>query len=224
MSRILTTILILAAIAPLTRTDAHAEEGDIRLRGLALELIDGIDRLELRHEERVLGELHLPTGQLRGDTTVTAREFSYGIIVDDAFRSLGSVTLPADGLEFILVLAPTDDREGYLAFAVRADDPDFRGDDTHVLNFTPHRLQITLGDVKKEAGPGESVRLRPEISEEATTYRAMFAYEKEDAFIPFSNTVWQVNPNTKALVLVFQEPLTGRMMYRSITVTAQNRP
>lgn len=219
MLRILTTILFAAVIAPLDAQEGDGgNRGGIQLRGFAFALFEGIDQLELRNGEQAVGALSLPTGELRNRTRVSAREFSYGITIGEEFRSLGRVALPEAGRDFIVVFAPV--RNGYRAFAVRVDDPEFRGDDTYLFNFSRHRLGITLGTARQQVAPGETVRLRPAFPSDATFYQAMFAYERDGTFVPFNNTRWPVNPNTKALVFVFQDPETGRMMYRSVTELA----
>jgi hypothetical protein len=174
--------------------------------------------LELRHEEKTVGHLFLPTGQLRERTSVKARALSYGVMEGDKFRSLGRVALPEVGRDFILVFAPVKD--GYRAFPVRADDPEFRGDDTFLFNFTEHRLAIQLGSARYRMEPWKNAILHPSFAKDATFYQAMFAYEKDDSLLAFNNTRWPVNPNTKALVFVFHDQASDRLMYRSVTELA----
>lgn len=220
--RLAIAILILGTTASLGAQEDQAGEGErgIQLRGLAFSHFEGIDQLELRHEEKSVGALFLPTGQLRERTQVSSRIFSFGITKDGVFRPLGRTALPPEGRDFILVMAPV--RNGYKAFPVRADDPNFRGDDTMLFNFTPSKIAILLGDGKFMVAPWGSALLRPSFAKDATFYQAMFAYEKDGSYIPFNNTRWPVNPNTKALVFVFFDQESDRLMYRSVTELAGN--
>ena len=219
MPKTLSLLFLIAAFQPLCaqESDKTTSRG-IQLRGFAFALFKGIDTLELRSKDKLVGELFLPTGQLRNRTPVSARQFSVGVTEDDTFRTLGTVTLPDAGKDFIVVFAPT--ANGYQAFPVRADDPDFRGDDTYLFNFTDHRLGIMLGTAKQAVPPWDRARLRPAFPADATFYQALFTYEKEGSFVPFNNTRWPVNGNIKALLFVFKDPATGRLAYRSVTELA----
>lgn len=219
MWRSIISLLALCSISPLgaqesqekSATDSH----QIRLRGFAFSHFEGIERLELRHQEKIIGTLDLPTNQLRKHILVSARTFSYGVTTDEVFRPLGHAELPAEGKDFILVVASV--KNGYKAFPVRTDDPDFRGNDTLVFNFTKHRLEILLGDTKHQIEPWEKSILRPKLAENVTFYQAMFSYEKDDAFIPFNNTRWPVNHNTRSIVFVSHDDDTGNLIFRSVT-------
>jgi len=211
-------ILLFTAAHPGAQEETDGRKRGIHLRGFAFALFEGIDRLELRHEEKTVGELLLPTGQLRNRTAVSARAFSYGIMEGEKFRSLGHVALPAAGRDFILVFAP--EKDGYKAFPVRADDPDFGGDDVFLFNFTPYRIAILLGTAKQQVKPWDNALLHPAFASDALFYQAMFAYEKDGTLAVFNNTRWPVNPNTKALVFVFHDEASDRLMYRSVTELA----
>lgn len=213
------SFLLLIAASTVSAQVAEEKPGrGIQIRAFAFALFEDIGKLQLRSEKRVLGELELPTEQLRARTSVSSRAFAFGVEENDSFRILGKVALPDVGSDFILVYAPTKD--GYRAFPVRADDPNFRGNDTVVFNFSTHRLGIMLGTAKQTIAPSENSRLRPAFPADATFYQALFTYEKEGKFIPFNNTRWPVNSNTKALLFVSEEPSTGKLAYRSVTELA----
>lgn len=215
MHLILAAVLALL-IAPFLRAQepAGASSG-IRLRAIAFTHFEEIATVELRRDERILTEIELPTGQLRAPVSITGRQFVAGVPVGDTFRALGTVTLPDQGRDFILVFAPA--ANGYRIFPVRADDPDFRGNDTLLFNFTPHRVGAQLGSSRQVIDPMKSARLRPGIEDDETFYQALFAYEENGEFIPFNNTRWPVNAATKALVFVHKDPATGDFLYRSVT-------
>ena len=213
------SLLLLIAASTVSAQDAKEKPGrGIQVRAFAFALFEDIAKLQLRTGKRVLGELELPTGQLRARVSVSAHALSFGVEKNDSFRLLGKVVLPEVGSDFILVFAPTKD--GYRAFPVRVDDPDFRGNDTVVFNFSTHKLGIMLGTARQTVAPCENSRLRPAFPADATFYQALFTYEKEGKFIPFNNTRWPVNSNTKALLFVFEEPSTGKLAYRSVTELA----
>jgi len=218
--RLVFPILILAATAPIGAQEEEAEEKNrgIQLRGFAFSHFEGIEHLELRNEGKSVGELFLPTGQLRGRSSVSSRTFSYGVTTDGEFRSLGHTALPPEGRDFILVMAPV--KHGYKAFPVRADDPNFRGNDTMLFNFTQYKLAILLGEGKFKVNPWGNALLRPSFAKDATFYQAMFAYEIDNHLEVFNNTRWPVNANTKALVFVFHDQANNRLMYRSVTELA----
>ena len=220
MKTLFLPILALGLTIPLGAQEEQAENRrGVQVRGFAFSHFEGIEKVELRHEEKTVGELFLQTGQLRERSRVSSRIFSYGITRDGVFRSLGSTELPPEGKDFILVMAPV--KNGYKAFPVRADDPEFRGDDTFLFNFTKYKIAVLLGDAKFKVEPWKNRLLRPSFAKDATFYQAMFAYEQEGDFIPFNNTRWPINPNTKALVFVYLDQNTNRLMYRAVTELAQ---
>jgi len=219
MKSLILPILALSLTLPLGAQEKPGEnQRGIQIRGFAFSHFESIDKLELRHEEKSVGELFLPTGQLRERTRVSSRVFSYGVTKDGVFRALGNTALPTEGKDFILVMVPV--KNGYKAFPVRADDPDFRGDDTFLFNFTKHKIAILLGDAKFMVEPWKNRLLRPSFAKDTTFYQAMFGYEKDGRFIPFNNTRWPINPNTKSIVFVYHDPIADRLMYRSVTELA----
>ena len=216
MKKILLGIILLFTSAfGGAQEETDGKDNGIQLRGFAFEHFEGIDRLELRHEEKKVGELFLPTGQLRNRTPISTRVFSYGVTEAEQFRSLGRVELPEVGRDFILVVVAGKD--GYEIYPVRADDPDFRGNDSLVFNLTKYRLEIHLGDAQTHLEPWENSILRPHHAEDATFYQARFSYEKDDAFVPFNNTRWPVNHNVKSMVFVYHDEKTGNPVFRSVT-------
>ena len=219
MWQFITTLFALYCAFPLAAQDKPEGVSEtIQLRGFAFSCFEGIERLELRHEENIVGTLDLPTHQLRNRTTVSSRSFSYGISTDGNFRPLGQTDLPADGKDFILVVASV--KNGYKAFPVRTDDPDFRGNDTFLFNFTKYRLEILLGEATHQVKPWENAILRPSHAADATFYQARFSYDKDGTMTPFNNTRWPVNPNTKSLVFVSYDDDTDKLLFRSVTETA----
>jgi hypothetical protein len=214
-------LLLILAVMPVSaqETEKSPRHG-IQIRGFAFALFENVDKLQLMAAERDLGELELTTSQLRSGISVSARSFAYGITKDDTFRSLGTVALPEKGRDFILVFYPTS--TGYMAFPVRADDPEFRGNDAMVFNFTKYPLGIMLGTSENKIEPFKNSLMRPEFAEGEFFYQALFTYEKDGTYKPFNNTRWPVNPNTKALVFFFEDPSTGALTYRSVTELAGN--
>jgi len=219
MWRSLLTALTLLAVMPLgAQEKPEAPQHGVQVRGFAFALFEGIDKLELRHEEKSVGELFLPTGQLRDRSRASSRVFSYGVTKDGVFRSLGNTVLPPQGKDFILVMVPV--KNGYKAFPIRADDPEFHGDDSLLFNLTKFKIAVRLGEAKFKVDPWKHGLLRPTFEKDATFYQATFAYEKDGSFITFNNTRWPINPNTKAIVFVYHDPQADRLMYRSVTELA----
>ena len=217
MLKILVLLPLILATPLAAQDDGRAAESGILLRAIAFSHFENFDTVELRREERTLTPLELPTGQLRSRVSVSARQFTCGVAEGENFRPLGNITLPDNGRDFILVFAPT--KTGYRIFPVRTDDPDFKGNDTILFNFTPHLVGVMLGTAKQTVPSLKSSRLRPGISPDDTFYQAMFSYEKDGKFIPFNNTRWPVNANTKGLVFVHQD-ITGKFVYRGVTALA----
>lgn len=189
------------------------------MRAFAFGHFEGIDHVELRDGDKIVGGLKLQTSQLRAAIPVASRRITFGVPAGDSFRVLGRVALPEEGVDFILVFVPVEN--GYRAFPVRADDPDFRGDDKFVFNFSKYHLAILLGESRNRVEPWGSKRLRPKFDKDAHFYRAMFTYDRDGKLAVFSNTRWRVNPNTKSLIFVYHDEALDRMTYRSVIELAR---
>jgi len=218
MPKIPALLCLILATHLVAQDEESSGKSGIHLRAIAFSHFENFATVDLRHQERTLTRLELPTGQLRARVSISAREFSCGVAEGEAFRILGNVILPEKGRDFILVFVPT--KTGYRIFPVRADDPDFKGNDTLLFNFTPHLIGVMLGTAKQTIPSLKSALLSPGISPGGTFYQALFSYEKDGAFIPFNNTRWPVNSNTKTLVFVNQDTTTGKFAYRSVTELA----
>lgn len=218
MLKILAILSLILPTALAAQDEGKPVRSGILVRAIAFSHFENFDTVELRHEEHTLTPLELPTGQLCAPVSVSARQFTCGVAEGENFRTLGNITLPDLGRDFILVFAPT--KTGYSIFPVRADDPDFKGNDTFLFNFTPHLIGVMLGTAKQTIPSLKSARLRPGISPDDTFYQAMFSYEKDGKFIPFNNTRWPVNSNTKGLVFVHQDITTGKFAYRGVSELA----
>ena len=198
-----------------------AKKSGIQIRAIAFNLFENIDAVELRREEQILTQLKLPTGQLRNSVSVSARQFTCGVAEEKGFRVLGNVILPEIGRNFILVFVPT--KTGYRIFPVRSDDPAFKGNDILLFNFTKSTIGVMLGTAKQKIKSLKSAQMSPGIGPEDTFYQALFTYQKDEkggSFIPFNNTNWPVNSNTKHMVFVHQDITTGEFTYRAVAELA----
>jgi len=209
-------LIRLAGVAPALEQEPNLNSG-ILIQGFAVELVNGIEKVELREKDRLLVELELATGQLDAGKSIKAREFSFGITKDKAFVPMGSISLPDSGRNFILVFVPAQD--SYRCHVVRADDPEFKGNEALLFNFTPYRIHAELGTDKQAIDSEKSVRLSPGFETDALSYPARFSYEPENGIIlPFSNTRWRVNGNLKTIVFVTMAADTNTPAYRSVVL------
>ncbi len=216
---LLICLLAIVSLTPAPGREEGSASGGVQLRAFAFALSGGADELELRREKSVLGTLELSEDQLGERIVVKARQFTCGVLEGENFKPLAAVKLPEKGRDFILVFAPT--KTGYRVFPVRADDPEFRGNDTWLFNFSPYKLGIMLGTAKQAVESTKNARLRPAFPEGATFFQALFTYEKNGKYVPFNNTRWPVNSNTKSLLFVYENPENGRLAYRSVIELAK---
>lgn len=213
--------LIILSLSAILFGQAQAQNGsDIRLRPIAFSHFENVDELSLRQGERDLGIMTVPTRHLTSETQVRVREFQFGIVKEEVFRPLGKVLLPEQGRDFILVMVPV--KSGYRVFPVRADDPDFGGNDVCFFNFTPHVLLVALGETKSKIDPASYRIITPEPKDGSTIYKALFAYVKEGRAIPFNNSRWPVNGKIKSLVFVHWDQENERLTYRSVSLLAND--
>jgi hypothetical protein len=221
MRKFLILLSFLFATNLVAQDEVPAKKSGIQIRAIAFKLFENIDAVELRREEQILTQLQLPTGQLRTSVSVSARQFSCGIAEEKGFRVLGNVILPKIGRNFILVFVPT--KTGYRIFPVRSDDPAFKGNDILLFNFTKSTIGVMLGNAKQTIQSLKSAQISPGFAPEDTFYQALFTYQKDEKggpFIPFNNTNWPVNSNTKHMVFIHQDITTGEFTYRSVTELA----
>lgn len=212
-------ILSASLALPVFAKETSEPPKGIHIRALASALSGNLETLNLREAEQDLGEIKLETATLGDRDSVPVRQFTFGLNQPDgSFRSLGMVTLPEAGHDFILVFAPIKD--SYQVFPIRTDDPEFRGSDSILFNFTPFKIRAIVGGITKQIASMQHEPLRPIYNKGDTTYQANFAYEKNDKMIPFNNTRWLVNPNLKTLVFIYLNPETQKPAYRAVSTLA----
>ena len=210
--------ILLASILPLSGQQTERESKGLAVRTLALGLFENISEIELRSSDgKPAGELILETQQLRERQKLKTRTFTFGTTLADGktFRPLGKATLPPSGSDFILILVPVKD--GYRAFPLRSDNPDFRTNSAYLLNLTTTQIGVVLGTAKTTLNPGKSTVLQPTYSANAHFYQATFYFAEDGAPIPFNNSRWPFSERLRQLVFIHTDHATGTPTFTSIT-------
>lgn len=216
-------ILIFAFFACFTSQAFSQEDSKvsekITIRVFALAVSGDLKSVHLRSESGELGVVSLESIVLGQRLEVSVRKFAFGVNqADGTFNSLGTVTLPEVGNDFVLVFSPTKD--SYEVFPVRVDDLEFKGDNSILFNFTDYKIKVSAGESSTVVASKERGILKPAYKPEDDSFIANFAYDRNGQMMTFSNTRWIVNPNLKSIVLVFFDTNTNQPNYRSVSMLA----
>jgi len=206
--------LALAATLLLTPL-AHAQGGrkaKLAVRFLAERVPAGIEEVELVAAESRSEPFGLPTNHLSEPREVPAR--SFGIAPAGKSTSLATVTLPAEGSDFIVMLIPGD--KGFHPVVIPAKDPTFRPGDVYFFNNADKTVLGYVGSAKFSLEPGKGRSLRPAGARREGFYDVGFGVKEKEGNRALSTTRWPVEENMRSYVFFFVNPTTKRPDFRAV--------
>lgn len=188
----------------------------IQVQLLAVELLEDVPRIVLRHGETTSEAIDLPTHGLSEPLGVRSRSLVVATpgTAEEPGRALTKVTLPSVGKRFLLLLVPGKDSYG--ARVVRLDDPAFKPGSVCFFNVCPIPIAGTLGSTKFLAKPVTPVITSPPRQGELPYYQVSFYYKKGETTRPFADTRWPYDDRSRSFVFFYPKTKTGRISYRAV--------
>jgi hypothetical protein len=135
---------------------------------------------------------------------------------ESGYRPVGTVTLPEQGKDFILLLEPVAPAE-FKPYVVNSRQPLFGADSVLFFNACDVTVGAELGD-KKALIPIRKITIlqAPARKGEVPYYQvALYQWENEEARM-FSTTRWPHRSAGRNYVFIYRDAETGRLTYRGI--------
>ncbi|MES2923559.1 MAG: hypothetical protein V4819_18535 [Verrucomicrobiota bacterium] len=214
MSVRLPLLLLVALTLPLaaqkTKPSGKAESG-ITVRLLADEVPEGQGKVLLQTEASKSEAVDLPTAALSAPIAVSARKME--LKAADSEVALGSITLPAEGKSFAVLLAP-EKPTGYIPFVVRLDDDSFNAGDLFFINRSAKTVVLKLGGNELVLEAGKAVKARPTDPVDNAYYVVISERDPSgDKLITSSR--WPVDSQLRSYIF-FSTNAKGRTTFRAV--------
>jgi hypothetical protein len=146
----------------------------------------------------------------------SSREFSLAIpdtSQESGYRSVGKVTLPEQGKDFILLLEPA--KEVYKVHVVDSRESRFGADSILFFNASDIILGAALGSNKVLIKPRIAVFAKPPPRGEKPFYQVTFYQPDNSKARPFANTRWPHREASRCYVFFYRSE-TGRLTYQAV--------
>ncbi len=146
----------------------------------------------------------------------TTREFSLAVIdakQESGFRAVASVSLPAEGKDFILLLEPAG--ETYKVHVVNGKDSRFGADCVLFFNASDITLGATLGASKVLIKPRVAVFAKAPPRGEKPYYQVTFYQPDDGQARTFANTRWPHRDKGRCYIFFYRSQ-AGRLTYQAV--------
>jgi|694.fasta_scaffold72208_1 hypothetical protein len=145
-----------------------------------------------------------------------ARQFALALpdqSVEIGFRSVGEVTLPAQGKDFILLLEPT--AEKFKAHVIASRESRFVADSTLFFNASETPVVAALGSEKTLIKPRVAVFAKAPARGEKPFYQATLYQAVDGKPKPFFNSRWPHRDNVRCYAFIYRNE-AGRLTYQAV--------
>jgi hypothetical protein len=145
-----------------------------------------------------------------------ARQFALALpdqSVEIGFRSVGEVTLPAQGKDFILLLEPT--AEKFKAHVIASRESRFVADSTLFFNASETPVVAALGSEKMLIKPRVAVFAKAPARGEKPFYQATLYQAVDGKPKPFFNSRWPHRDNVRCYAFIYRNE-AGRLTYQAV--------
>jgi hypothetical protein len=200
---ILSTLLIDPAIA--------GEQSNLRF--LAANLPDGIGELTWLAGKTEGEAITLSTEHLSAPVTMPERAFVLQAGAEK--RLLATITLPAEGESFVVLLA--GEPAGTLKpFVFPTTDPAFCGGDVFLFNSSDGKIFGKLGSTDFELAPLEGKAVRPGGDLSEGSYPVEFNVREEAGDRVLRTLRWPVQTRSRSYCFFFKNPAKDRIEFRTV--------
>ncbi|MEK7951313.1 hypothetical protein [Luteolibacter soli] len=214
MMRLVTLFaLLFAAVAP---AQESSKGGDVKVRFLAERAPADLGQVVMATAEAKSSPFDLPVNFVSEPQAAPARAFSLKQATGKAV-SLATVTLPAEGKEFVVLLFPA--ATGYSAVVMPASDPSFGAGDVYFYNHADKPIVGYVGTATFILPPGNGKSLKPKGAkgeDEIKYYDVGFGVREKEGDRALSTTRWPLEPKNRSYVFFFINPTTKRLDFRAV--------
>lgn len=212
MTTRLPLLLLAFTSLPFSADIAKAAEQGLTLRLLACEVTKEPAKVFLQTKKSKSEVFELPSSALSEPMAVSAR--SVELKSPDNDVSLCSITLPAEGKSFAVLLAP-EESAGFVPLIVRLDDAAFKAGDYCFVNHSANTVVLKLGGNEVILEAGNVVKSRPTEPAGNNHYIITMSSRSESGDKVFASTRWPVETKNRSYI-VFLNGSNGRTTYRAV--------
>jgi hypothetical protein len=211
MTRLILTAVawaLAAGVAP-----AAKDGKEIELRFAAQTAPPNLGELVMATEEIRSDPFALPLNHLSEPQTAPARAFRLETAQKPVV--LATITLPATGDAFIILLVPAP-KAGFEAVVIPARDASFRPGDYYLHNVSRHPVLGQVGSVKFVITSRSGRVVRPRGAREGRFYDVMLGVREGDTSRVISSSRWPVGNQMRTYVFFFDNPTRKDVDFRAI--------
>jgi hypothetical protein len=209
---------LLTALAGLLVAVSHAQETPkIGIRALLLSPGGPTVTLHPMIEGKVSDPVTIGARSLSDSFGAPARQFALALpdqSVEIGFRSVGEVTLPAQGKDFILLLEPT--AEKFKAHVIASREPRFVADSTLFFNASETPVMAVLGSDKTLIKPRVAVFAKAPSRGEKPFYQFILYQAVDGKPKPFFSSRWPHRDDVRCYAFIYRNE-AGRLTYQAVS-------
>jgi hypothetical protein len=209
--------LLAALILPLSSHMAQGAEKGIMLRLLACEFTKEPAKVFLQTKKSKSEVFDLPSSALSEPMAVSAR--SVELKSPDNDVALCTITLPAEGKSFAVLLAPQEPA-GLVPLVVRLDGVSFKAGDYCFVNHSANTVVLKLGGNEVILEAGNTVISQPTDPINNNHYIISMSARGESGDKIFASTRWQIQTNNRSYIIIMPGP-NGKTIYRAVDEFAE---
>lgn len=132
---------------------------------------------------------------------------------ESGYRSVGKITLPEQGKDFIILLEPA--KELFKVHVVNSRESRFGADSLLFFNASDTTLGASLGESKILIKPRVGVFAKPPPRGDKPFYQVTFYQPDNSKARPFANTRWPHRDASRCYVFFYRSE-TGRLTYQAV--------
>jgi hypothetical protein len=188
-------------------------KGDLTVRFLAERAPGNVEQVLLAAGEVKGKPFTLPVNNLSEAQSAPARVFSIRPVGKDI--PLATVTLPAEGKAFNVLLVPSA-KGGYEPVVIPAGDPSFKPGDVYFYNHSDKTVLGFVGKATFTLAPSQGRILRPEGARDDGHYDVGFGVREKEGDRTLSKSRWPVDTTSRSYAFFFMNPKTKRVDFRVV--------
>lgn len=187
----------------------------LQVRFLAQSVPDGMEQIVMVANKLSGDPFALPTQNLSDRQTPPARGFALKSVIDD--HLLGSVTLPDQGKDFIVLLV-VGGKPGYTPIVIDSTTPGFQVGQVYTYNASNQTILGQVGSSRFEIPSGTSLIIKPEGAVENRYYNVAFGLRNEaDNHVRLISTSrWPVTKVKRSYLFFFGQPQKNTVTFRAV--------
>ncbi len=208
---LLLSVISLPFSAPTAAAAGEAGKG-ITLRLLACEVSQEPAKVFLETKDSKSDVFDLPSSAPSEPMALSAR--SAELKAPDNNVPLCSITLPAEGKSFAVLLAP-EKPAGFAPFVVRLDDDSFKPGDYFFVNASGKTIALKLGGTELILEAGNAAKSRPSEPLRNSFYNVTMSTRGESGDRPIASTRWPLEHPNRTYI-IFLTNARGKTTYRAV--------